>query len=483
MKYKSMLIPNTALKTTILLSIVFLLFSHTIASAAAPPFLTDPDRLTYKPLCFTPPRAERVTLDNGLVLYTLEDRELPLVKITAVIRTGSAYDPPEKEGLAELTTQVMRTGGIEGMAGSALDETLESMAAILHTSINRDFGLISLSVFSRDRGKGLELFSRILKKPVFEAEKLMQAKGLKIEELRRIADDPQKLAFREFGRLIHEGSPRGRLATTNSVNRIQRDDLIRFHDLFYQPKRVMISISGDIDRKEAETLVNRYFGNWQPSEEKVAFPAPPQPREGRIYVLPKDVPQSIVIFGWLAPEKKSAQFFPFEIIDFIVGSGGFRSRLFQEIRTNRGLAYSTGSFYTAKSDYGLFGAYALTKSESTIEVISLLRGILKDIGQKPLPAKELDMTRSSILNSFIFSFTSANQIALQQLMIEYENLPEDYLITYRNKISKVNTEDILKAARQHLDPEKAIVVIIGNETVYKEISTSFKDVAKIENPL
>ncbi|MDP1991403.1 MAG: pitrilysin family protein [Syntrophales bacterium] len=478
-----MLIPNTALKATIFLSIFFLFFSHTIAFAASPPSLTDPDRITYKPLSFTPPKAERMTLDNGLVLYTLENRELPLVKITAVIRTGSAYDPPEREGLAELTGQVMRTGGIEGMAGSALDETLESMAAILHTSISRDSGLISLSVLSRDREKGLELFSRIMRKPVFETEKLMQAKELKIEELRRIADDPQKLAFREFGRLIHEGSPRGRLSTTKSINPIQRDDLIRFHDRFYQPKRVLISISGDIDRKEAETLVNRYFGNWQPSEEKVASPAPPQPKEGRIYILPKELPQSIVILGWLAPAKKSAQFFPLEIIDFIVGSGGFRSRLFQEIRTNRGLAYSTGSFYTAKSDYGLFGAYALTKSESTVEVISLLRGILKDIGQKPLPAKELDTTKSSILNSFIFSFTSANQIALQQLMIEYEDLPEDYLITYRNNINNINTEDVLKAARQHLDPEKAIILIIGNDTVCKEISTSFKDVAKIENPL
>lgn len=483
MRDKSILRYNSSLKNTLFLSILCVVFSHLIASAATPPSLTDPDRITYKPLSFTPPRAERVTLDNGLVLYTLEDHELPLVKITAVIRTGSVFDPPEKEGLAELTGQVMRIGGIKGMTGSALDETLESMAAILHTSINRDSGLLSLSVLRNDREKGLELFSRILMNPVFEAEKLTLAKELKIEELRRISDDPQRLAFREFGRLIHEGSPRGRLATTNSINRIQRDDLIRFHDLFYQPKRVMISISGDIDRKEAETLLSRYFGNWQPSEEKVAPPAPPQPKEGRIYILPKDLPQSIVIFGWLAPAKKSAQFFPLEIIDFIVGSGGFRSRLFQEIRTNRGLAYSTGSFYTAKSDYGLFGAYALTKSESTVEVISLLRGILKDIGQKPLLPKELDMTKSSILNSFIFSFTSANQIALQQLMIEYEDLPEDYLITYRNNINNVKKEDVRKAAGQYLDPEKAIILIIGNDTVCNEISASFKNVSTIENPL
>lgn len=483
MKDKSILRPHSFLSKILFLTILCLVFSHSIVSAVASPFLPNPDRITYKPLSFTPPKAERVTLDNGLVLYVLEDHELPLVKITAVIRTGTMFDPPEKEGLAELTGKVIRTGGIKGMTGSALDETLESMAAILHTSTNRDSGVFSLSVLKNDWEKGLELFSRILMTPVFEMEKLTQEKELKTEELRRISDDPQKLAFREFGRLIHEGSPRGRLVTANSINRIQRDDLIRFHRLFYQPKGVMISISGDIDRKEAETLMNRYFGNWRPTEEKVETPPLPRPKEGMIYILPKDLPQSIVIFGWLAPAKKSPFSFPMEIIDFIVGSGGFRSRIFQEIRTNRGLAYSAGSFYTAKSDYGLFGAYALTKSESTLEVISLLRGIVKDIGQKSLLPKELEMTKGSILNSFIFSFASANQIALQQLMIEYEGLPEDYLMTYRNKISAVRTEDLLKAAGRYLDPEKAIILIIGNDTICKEISVSFKEVSTIENPL
>ena len=483
MRHKSILSFNSFFKKTLFINILCMVFSHPGIFAATPPSLPNPDRITYKPLSFTPPRAERTTLDNGLVLYILEDHELPLVKITAVIRTGSMFDPPEKEGLAELTGKVIRTGGIEGMTGSAIDETLESMAAILRATINRDSGVFSLSVLRNDSEKGLELFSRILMTPVFETEKLTLAKELKIEELRRIPDDPQKLAFREFGRLIHEGSPRGRLVTANSINRIQRDDLIRFHRRFYQPKGVMISISGDIDRKEAETLVNRYFGNWQPSEEKVDPPPLPHPKEGRMYILPKDLPQSVVIFGWLAPAKKSAQFFPLEIVDFIVGSGGFRSRIFQEIRTNRGLAYSTGSFYTAKSDYGLFGAYALTKSESTIEVISLLRGIIKDIGKKPVLPKELEMTKSSILNSFIFSFTSANQIALQQLMIEYEGLPEDYLITYRNNINNVMREDVRQAAARHLDPQKAIILVIANDTVCKEISASFNNVSKIENPL
>jgi len=292
------------IKKPLFFFILCTIFLYPIAFAATPPSLPDPDRIAIKPLVFTPPRAERVKLHNGLVLYILANHELPLVKITAVIRTGSMYDPPEKEGLAELTGNVMRTGGIEGMTGSALDEALESMAANLTISIQRDSGALSLSVLRNDREKGLELFSRILMKPVFEAEKLTLAKDLKIEELRRIADDPQKLAFREFGRLMHEGSPRGRLSTAHSINRIQRDDLILFHDRFYHPKNVMISISGDINRSEAEALVIRHFGNWQPSEKKLEPLPLPLPQEGRIFVLTKDLPQSIVIFGWLAPAKK-----------------------------------------------------------------------------------------------------------------------------------------------------------------------------------
>jgi len=465
-----------------LLILILALFPCSIALAATPPALLHPDRITFKPLSFSPPKAERVILHNGLVLYLLANHELPLVKITAVIRTGGMYDPPEKEGLADLTGQVMRTGGIKGMTGSALDETLESMAANLSIATHRDSCTLSLSLLSNDREKGLELFSRVLMQPVFEAEKLALAKDLKIEELRRIADNPQKLAFREFGNLIHEGSPRGRLYTADSIGRIQRDDLVGFHRRFYHPVNVMISISGDMNRGEAEALANRYFGNWQPSGKK-SEPLPlPQPRKGTFYLLTRDLTQSIVIFGWLAPEKKDVRSYPFTITDFIIGSGGFRSRIFQEIRTNQGLAYSAGSFYSAKNGYGTFGAYTLTKSESTVQVISLLRDIIGGVGEKPLTEKELEATKNSIVNSFIFSFTSADQIALQQMMIEYQELPEDYLVTYRNNVNKVIIEDVNKVTREYLDPDKAIVLIVGNEAVYREVASLYPDLRKIERP-
>ena len=462
-----------------ILSVGLILASIGIASAESPTALPDPNRIRYKPLSFEPPRAERLRLENGLVLYVLPDKELPLVKIKVVVRTGSMYDPADREGVAELTAALMGTGGIAGMNGNAVDETLESIAATFDAAVNRDSGVFSFSVLKKDLDRGFDLFSRILTQPSFEETKLTLAKDLKLEELRRIMDDPQKLAFREFGRLMREGGPRGRVTTSASIRSIQRDDLLGCHKLFYHPENVMISISGDIDIPEAKLLIERYLGGWSSSEKRPDPPPLPRQRDGGIYFLTKDVPQSIAIFGWLAPAKRDAQFYPFEVLDFIVGSGGFRSRIFQEIRTNLGLAYSTGSFYNAKGDYGLFGAYALTKSASTVQVISRIKEILREMGQKPVSKEELEGAKRAILNSFIFSFTSAEKIAFKQLMIEYEGLSEDHLLTYRPKIEKVTAADIQEKAIG-LTPERAILLVVGNDDVYREVASTFGKVTRVE---
>jgi len=462
-----------------ILSLSLILVVNGIASAASPTALPDPNRIRYKPLSFDPPRAERLRLENGLLLYILPDKELPLVKIKVVVRTGSMYDPAGREGVAELTAAMMGTGGIAGMSGDAVDETLESIAATFHASVNRDSGVFSFSILKKDLDRGFALFSRILTQPSFEELKLTLAKDLKLEELRRIMDDPQKLAFREFGRLMHEGTPRGRLTTSASIRAIQRDDLLACHKFFYHPENVMISISGDIEIPEAKALIGRYLGGWRSSERRPETPPLPRQQNGGIYFLTKDVPQSIAIFGWLAPAKKDAQFYPFEVLDFLVGSGGFRSRIFQEIRTNLGLAYSTGSFYNAKGDYGLFGAYALTKSASTVQVISRIKEILREMGQKPVSPEELEGAKKAIQNSFIFSFTSAEKIASQQLMIAYEDLSEDHLLTYRSRIEKVTAADVRDMAIR-LDPKRAILLIVGNDDVYREIASKFGNVTRVE---
>jgi zinc protease len=466
-----------------LLPLCLLYGTITYAAERAHIPLPKPDDLKYRPIHFTPPRAERVILNNGIILYIFEDNELPILSISAVIRTGSNYDPIGKEGLAELTGAVMRTGGTSALTGDAVDEALDFFAGSLHVSMNRDSGSINLSILRKDLDEGLNIFSQIIAKPAFEENKLKLEKNLLIEELRRIADDPKKLAFREFKRVFYQNNPAGRFSSTTSLTSITRDDLIEFHRRFFCPENIMISITGAISKEEAVAKVKQYLGSWNESKTHNVPPPTPAKQKGRIYFLKKNTPQSIIICANLAPGKKDQDTYPFEVLDFIVGSGGFKSRIFQEIRNNRGLAYSTGSFYTVRRDYGVFGAYAMTKSASTATVLSLLRSIVADAKTKTVDRKDLAWATKSINNNFIFSFQSADQIARQQLMLEYDKLPPDYLDTYRDKIAAVQPEELTRVAIRYLSADETVTFILGNEGAYSEVLATFGNVSLIEEQL
>jgi len=465
----------------ILLSLLITVSCSSIFTGS-PSLFTDPDQLPHSTLRFSPPKAQRLVLENGIILHVLEDHEVPLVNISAVIRTGSAYEPIGKEGLADLTGEVLKTGGTISLTGDSVDEALEFIAGQLTVSINRDSGVFNLSVMKKDVDAGLKIMSDIFQHPTFENEKLNLSKALKIEDLRRIADDPKKLAFREFNRLMYRNNPRGRLPNMASIEKIQRGDVVAFHQSFFYPANVMMTVTGDISREEAINKMNQYFGRWKASgAEKHIVPAP-EKQTGRIYFLSKDAPQSIIIHGNLAPAKKDTNAYAFEVLDFILGSGGFRSRIFQEVRSNRGLAYSAGSFYRGKTDYGIFGAYAITGSESTSTVLSLIRSIINDIRHKPISEYELDWAKKAINNSFIFSFLSARQIAEQQMMNEYEKLPYDYLVTYRDNITKVRAGDVRNVAERYLSFDNAVVLVLGNEKIYQSLKSAFGDIQKLEAP-
>ena len=202
--------------------------------------------------------------------------------------------------------------------------------------------------------------------------------------------------------------------------------------------------------------------------------------KGGIYFLPKDTPQSVIITGKFAPSIISPDFYPFTVLDFILGSGGFRSRIFQEIRTNQGLAYSAGSFYRAKSRYGVFGAYGMTKSASTGKVFSYLRSLEEEVKRAPVNSRELDWAKKSINNSFIFSFGSAEQIARQQMMLEFDKAPRDYLITYQYRIKKVGIEDLKRMISDYLESTETVILITGNEKDFDQPLSAFGNVEKLK---
>jgi len=429
------------------------------ASAAAP--FPDPSQLHYPPLQFNLPEAKRIVLKNGIVLYFLEDKELPLVAVNALIKTGTMYDPAGKAGVAELTAYLMKTGGTKKLASSEIDDRFDLLAASPYITASLDSVQVDFSFLNKDLDQGLDLLAQILMTPAFEQAKFDLAKGLKSEELRRLKDDPQSLAIREFNRLIYRDNPRGRFVSSKSLKNIERKDLIEFHQEYFQPQNIMFAVTGDISRKEAINIMQKYFGNRETGGKPAALPAPPRSSAGGFFYIDKDIPQSTIISGQFAPAKSDQGYYAFALLDFIIGSGGFPSRIFSAIRSNEGLAYSAGTFYRARPDHGVFAAYAFTKTESTYKTLSLMNSVINNIMDKTLTKDEIQWAKNSINNGFIFSFTSPQQIAWQQMKLEYDGLPAGFLSSYRSKINSVQIEDLNRIAAKYLKKNNN-TLILGN---------------------
>lgn len=445
---------------------VFFIFSIlTIACAptvAAKSKIPAPDKIRYPELQYKLPQAERIVLENGIIIYFLEDNELPLISINAIFKAGTMNDPEGKEGVAELTAYLMRTGGSLQLSSAEIDRKFDFIAASPSINASLDSVTIRYSFLNKDVDLGLDLLSQIITMPAFEQSKLNLARELKKEELRRIKDNPQKLAFREFNRLIYSNDPRGRLASFKSVNNIQRDDLVKFHEHFIRPQNMMMAVTGNITKPDVINKISRYFGNWKTGHQSVFLPPPKQERVHETFFIRKDISQSTIIRGQFAPGKNDPDYYAFAVLDFIVGSGGFLSRIFTAVRNNEGLAYSAHSFYRARPDYGIFAAYAFTKTEATFQTFSLLNSTIEDARHNTIADKEIEWARKSINNGFVFSFTSVAQIAWQQMRVEYERLPADFLETYCRKIEQVKIDDLNRVARKYMDKKNSLVLILGN---------------------
>jgi predicted Zn-dependent peptidase len=440
-----------------------------------------PRDMVFESVKFSPPRGERVVLKNGMVLYILEDHELPLLSLSAIIRAGSIYDPPDKSGLAELAGKVMRSGGTTSLSAEQINDRLEYVGGSVEVGIGRESGSATLSVLKKDINTGIKIFADILTNPRFDPEKLDLAKKQKIETIRRENDDPENIAFREFKRILYKDNPRGRTPSISSIRKIGRQDLIAFHNRFFNPENIILAISGDFHKEEIVRKLEEILGEWSKVKRPLPEVAPPGYSSVRsVSHAYKEAPQSVIVIGHLTVRKTDPDYFPFKVLNFILGEGGFNSRLISEIRSNRGLAYTVGSFYRAEPDYGAFAAICLTRSETTCQAISLIYQIIKEIKKNGVTEEELKWAKESLINKFIFTFDSSAGIVNWQMNLEYDGLCSDFLEKYPDNISKVTREDIRRVAVSYLHPEESVLMVVGNDKSFDRPLTDFGKVNRIE---
>ncbi|MBA5876603.1 MAG: insulinase family protein, partial [Nitrospira sp. CR1.2] len=384
----------------------------------------DPRTMRFPTVVFNPPDAERLVLDNGMVVYLLEDHELPLVTINATLKTGSWLDPADKVGLAGMTGAVMRTGGSAGMSPDEVDEALEQLAATISIGFGKESGSASLDVLKKDLKRGLQIFADLLRRPAFEQGRVELAKLQALEGIRRRQDSPGSIVGREFAKLLYGAThPSARETSVRSIESLSREDLIAFHRQTVHPNGIILGVTGDFEKGAMLALLREAFGDWAKGtvpEVKIPPVAESELKTGVVRFISKDTSQTHLRVGHLTVKETDPDYVAVAIANDILGGSSFRSRLFNDVRTKRGLAYSVGSGLRASVyDEGVWLMRAETKLVSTQEVVNRFVANMERMRNEPVTDSELEEAKEAYVNSFVFSFTSASSIVGRLMDLEY----------------------------------------------------------------
>jgi zinc protease len=449
---------------------VSLVAAAALASAQAIP--PHPDQLSFQPITYTPPRAAdyRTVLNNGMVVFIVEDPTLPLVNIAVTVRTGSYLEPNGKEGLAAFTGSQIRRGGTKTLTAEQLDEKLDFLAANASTGISDTAGSAALNCLADNLDQSLAVFVEMLRYPRFQEDRLALAKEQTLQEMKKRNDDAADIERYEWSALqFGEKHFTNRWTTEASVKSISRDDMVSFHRQYFQPAGMILSVSGAFKKADMVKKLESAFANW-PST-RMAVPPPPGEIDAAapgLYRINKEVNQGRVSIGLATVKRDHPDAYALEVMNEILGGAGFSARITRTVRSNEGLAYSAGSGLSLGVwAPGRFRAAFQSKSRSVPYATQL---VIEEIGKMrgtQVTAEELNTIKENLIATFPSNFASKAQTVAIFASDEYTKRDPAYWQTYRDRIRAVTAADVQRVAREHLVPAKMIGLIVGDQ---KEIA-------------
>ncbi len=455
----------------------------TIFSAAAA-YALPPNLPKTAPFDFRPPQGERITLENGMIVYLMKDNTMPVVHLTAIIRTGKINDPVEKIGLGELTASLLKDGGTLKYKPEDIDKTLEYLAASVETSMGVEEARADMTVLKKDLDAVLDIYADVLMNPAFAEDKLKIKRDEALEMIRRRFDNPGQAATREALRAFYGAAhPYGWRTEEATIKAITTDDLKAYHANYYKPNNIIVAVAGDFGSKEEllEKLKSK-FGTWPKGE--VKFPAIPPveiKEERRVFHIDKDISQAFIVMLQKGIKRHDPVEYALTVTNEILGGGsGLSSRLAAEIRSRRGLAYTTYSYSAKKPDYGYTLGYCGTKPETYSQALTEMIKQFKLIGEQPAPAEEVAMARDSIVNSFVFRFPTPFELISERAVYEYYGYKPDYLDNYVANVAKTDPAAVLDTAKRLYKPENAMIFVIGNSKKFDKPLSEFGPVTELK---
>lgn len=409
------------------------------------------------------PAIEHWVAPSGARVYFVESRALPMLDVQVDFPAGKANDPAGKSGLASLT-QALLDMGVEGLDENGVATRLADLGAQIAGGVEMDRASVSLRTLSAPatRDAALDVFRAVLTTPRFPAEVFEREKARAMAGLKESLTRPETIASRAFLAALYPGHAYGRSATPESVAAITRGDLAAFYKNHYGARDATLTLVGDISRGEAEILAQKLTAALPSgSRPPESAPAPASGGERRLS-LSHPATQAHVLIGQPALRRGDPDFFALRVGNYILGGGGFASRLMHEVREKRGFAYSVYSHFSPLSSLpGPFQIGLQTRKEQVDEALRVVRDVLTRFLAEGPDETELQAAKQYLSGSFPLSLDSNRSLLDNVAAIGFYGLPLDYLESYVSQIEKVTSEDIRAAFARHVRQENLITVVVG----------------------
>ena len=399
---------------------------------------------------------------SGIVAWLVQDRTVPVISVSFAFRAGAAYDPEGKEGRAEMTAGLLDEGAGE-LDSQAFQRRLEEIAASIRFTASQDYFRGTIRTLSENRDEAFRLLALALNQPRFDAEPVERIRAQIVSILKDDLEEPRTIAARTWFAAMFPDHPYGRpeRGTIESVGRIGVDDLRALVNRYLARDTLLIGVVGDIAPEELARRLDDVFGALPAKAERPAIPRAAPEAAGRVIVVEKAIPQSVVVFGQTAIARDDPDWYAAYIMNRVLGGGGFFSRLNEEVREKRGLAYSVYSYLNPLEHASLILGGVATANARVADSLRVIRAEWRRMAEQGLRAEELESAKTYINGSFPLQLDSSRRIADILVSIQLDELGIDYIDRRPDLINAVTLEDVKRVARRILDADKLTVVVVG----------------------